>query len=340
MAKSDAEVGTVFEKTQIGVEVTSGTSVAATKILTASQITPGIKISTQAYRPSGYKSNTLIVKGKEWTEASLAGPLTYTEIIYWLASIFSAPAAAVNPANTPTATAFQWDFNITDSAPDIVKTYTIEQGSSARSKKFSYGALTSWGFTANRDSVQMTGSLLGQLMTDNVAMTSLTSAAEISLIPVLPQHVNLYIASTQAGLAAAVPLSRGFEYTFSLGSRQNPVWALDRSKSSYSGIIETPIDIKSSLMLEADSEGMALLTNMRANSTVFVRFEAIGAVIDTGTPGHSYTVRMDTAGQISDPGAYADKDGVLAMTWGMTGVHDTTWGKTASVMVKNLLATL
>lgn len=334
------EVASVFEKTQLGLESVAGTGVAATKILTASQIVPGVKVTQNAFRPSGNKFNTIIVNGKEWTEASLAGPLTYTEIVYWLSNLFQEVATPATPAGTPSPTVGkQWDFNINSQSADTIKTYTIEQGSSVRAKKFVGAQLTSWGLTINRENANMTGTFIGQLMTDGITMTSLTSTAEIGLEPVLPNQVSLYLAATMAGLDAAAALDRGFEVALNLGSRVNPVWPLNRANTSYAATVELPIELTGSLTLAADAAGMALLTNLRAGSKLFLRIQAQGVALDPGTTPVVYnTVQFDTAMQVSDPGPYGDTDGVLSVTWGLTAVHDSTAGKAITARVINRLA--
>lgn len=337
------EVSTVSQRTQIGLEAvgSEGVSVVATKILTASQITPGIQINTQEYRGSGFKFANIVVVGKEWIEASLAGPLTYSEVPYWLSGIMARQITGTVPTNVPPATiGKEWNFSINSSSPDVVQTYTVEQGSNVRAKKFSYGLMTAWGYSATRDAINMTGTMIGQLLTDPITMTPLTSAAEIPLVPVLPNGINLKIASTQAGLTAAMPLNRGFQLDFNLGSRFSPVWPLKRSLASFGAHVETPIDATCSITLEADSEGMALLTSMRANSKVFIELEAIGASLDTGAPGISETFKHTICGYISDPGSFDDADGVVAVTWGLTVAHDSVWGKATAIQVINSVTAL
>lgn len=335
------EISTVSQKTQIGVETTPGTPVAATKILTASQIAPGQQASTTPYRASGFKVNNVVVRGKEWTEAGISGPLTYTEPVYFLNSLMKAVTTPAVPTNTPTATVGKrWVFNSSPNSEDTIKTLTVEQGSTTRGKRFGYGIVTSWGFTANRDSVTQTGSLMGQLLEDPFTMTTLASAAEIPLIPVLPDHINLYIASTAAGLDAASVLNRGFEFTVGIGNKVAPVWPLRRANTSWAAPVETPIEYTASITMEADTEGMALLTNFRANTKVFIRLQAQGAQIEAGTPGVYELFQFDFCGFISEPGGYGDQDGVVSKTWGLTGSSDSTWGKMYECIIHNTMAAL
>ena len=51
-----AEIATIFQLVQVGVETVPGTAVAATKKLASLMIEPQIKSEIQKYRGTGYKS--------------------------------------------------------------------------------------------------------------------------------------------------------------------------------------------------------------------------------------------------------------------------------------------
>ena len=85
-----AERASIFSTVQIAVEVTPGTDPnAGYKQLSALQIEPSVKVELETYRASGQKFPTVAALNKEWTEAKLGGPITYTEIIYLLSSLIS-----------------------------------------------------------------------------------------------------------------------------------------------------------------------------------------------------------------------------------------------------------
>lgn len=328
------DIATVYNKTQIGVEVTKGTSVAATKILTATQITPGVQVTTNPFRPSGYKYNTLVVKGKEWTEAGISGVLTYTEPVYLLSSVVGTGVITTPGGGTLSR---QWVFSPVSSGPDTQKTYTVEYGSSVRGRKFTYGLVTAFGFTANRDEIPITGTMIGQRFQDNVPLTSLTSAAEVALLPVNPDHVNIYIADTAAGLAGASALTRGFQFEFNISGKNNPIWTLNRANTSFVGDVELAPDLSAVLTMGVNDASMAMLDKMRSSSTQFIRFEAVGDIIEAAI---TRKFQIDFAGKISEPGTFEDNDGVEQIAWGLTGVHDSTWGKAFEITLVNTLTAL
>lgn len=88
---------------------------------------------------------------------------------------------------------------------------------------------------------------------------------------------------------------------------------------------------------QADAAGMALLTNMRAGSTKFMRIKATGAQI---AGAEYYDLQIDTACKVTDVSPFEDSDGVFAIEWTMNGFYDATWTKTTEIAVVNTLATL
>lgn len=313
---------------QIGVETTPGTSVAASKRLQSISIEPSPSVEMDQFRPTGSKYNTLSTLSKEWTEASVTGRATYSEIIYVLSSVLTT-GVITSPDATGAPTARKWVFSPSTTADDAPKTYTIEHGSSVRADKFTYGLMTEVGMAFSRDTVEVTGSLMGRAMTDGIALTA--NPTLVPLIPVLPTQVSVYLDNTSATLGTT-KLTRALTAEWSLGGRFGPLWVLDAANPSYVTHIETEPDLSASLMLEADAQGMGLLNTLRAGDTKFLRIEALGGIIGGAI---RYTMTIDMAVKVSDMGGFSDADGVYAAEFSFTGVHDSTWGKAIEVSVVN-----
>ena len=86
-----SERSSVAQVQQIGVEVTPGTAVAATRRLGAMTLTPSINAETDPYRPQGSKFPTVMTMNREWTELAMEGKPTYEEVVYPLAMVGTAP---------------------------------------------------------------------------------------------------------------------------------------------------------------------------------------------------------------------------------------------------------
>ena len=321
------ERNSVFQKIQIGVEVTKGTPVAATRILTATQFTMGPKFDVKMFRASGYRFPTVEALGKEWVEAQLEGPLTYSgEIVYWLSSAIK----TVTPSTASGATT--WTFDMSSNAVNTTKAYTVEMGSAERAHKFSYGQLTGIGMSFSRDECKLTGSMIGKAFTDAITMTTLTGTAEMALIPVMPTEVSIKLADTAAGLAGATALTRGFAVDFSLDKLTDVIYPLNAS-TTWTAEAATVPDSSVSLLVEADSEGMALLSNVRTGATKFLRIGATGKQIGAGPA--TYALTIDMAVQFTGMDDFQDEQGVFAAKWNGALVHDKTFDKALTITVVN-----
>ena len=325
-----AENPSINQLVQIGVETTPGTGVAATKRLTGMKVEPGIRADVKTYKASGYRFPTVASLSKEWVEAAISGPLTFTEIIYPLSSLIK----AVTP--TGAGSAKTWTFAPTSTGGDTRKVYTIEHGSADRAQEINYGLVTGMTLNFTRDECTLSGTMLGKALVDNQSLTSLTSSDEIALIPVMPTQVAIYLADTAAGLAGATALSRAFSGSFTLENLTGPIYPLNQS-SSFAAMVETEPTGTAQFMAAVDSEGMAPLTNLRAGTTKFMRIKAVGALI---TGSDYYTLTVDAALKITRPQEFRDEQGVYAVGWEGELTHDSTWGKACEIAVINTLTAL
>jgi hypothetical protein len=325
-----AEIATIFQLVQLGMEVTStpGTAVAATKKLASLMIEPQIKSEIQKYRGTGYKFPAIASMAKEWVEADLSGPITYTEIIYLLASIFG--------STTPTAgtTDQTWLFNIDPDGADTPQTYTVEWGDATRALEFSYGLVNSLTLSFSREGCELSGTMLGSAVTDAITMTAGTT--DVALIPVIPTQVSVYVADTVAGLSGASALTRVVSVEWEMSDRFNPAYFLDGS-TDWAAAVETEPTVNVKLKMEKDAAGMALLANMRAGSTKFVRVEALGGIVVGVIP---YTLQVDTACKVTGEPTFSDEDGIQCIEWDMEAFYDPTWGTATAATVINAQATL
>lgn len=318
---------------QIGVESTSGTSVAASKKLLMTSIMPTIKADVKTFRPMGQKYSGLAALGKEWVEAKVEAPGNYTDLTYLLASLISYSA----PSQQGGTSAYKWTFASSHNSADTVKTFTVEQGDSVRAHKFTYGIMNALTMTFGRDEVKFSGSMMGTALQDGITMTSTPTSIAQQLL--LPSHVDIKIADTQAGLAGASVLSRSWSFEFSLADRFVPMWPLGTTfgtgPAAYAEGAEPKLTAK--LKMEADATGMGLLTKLRAGTAQFVRLSAVGPLI----AGSYYnTLQIDLAAAVSNVSEFSNADGVFAIEWGLEGIVDSTWGKSHSIELTNTLTAL
>lgn len=324
------ERSSLFESTQISVETTPGTAVAANKKLLATSFEIGPNPDVAVFRPNGYKFDTIASLNREWTEGNITGQMSYTDLVYLLSSLVTADTPA-----TSGTTGYEWVFVVDSDAADAPKTFTIEQGSSVRAHRFAHGLVTGLTLTFNNDGCEVDGTIIGEAIEDGVTLTA--TPTEISLQPVMRTEVGVKWADTAAGLGAASLLTRFLSAEWSLTDRYAPVWTLNQS-TTWDTYIESEPSGELTMTLAADSVGMGLLTTMRAGATKFVRIEAVGPQIGAGPA--TYKLTIDTAVKITDVSEIRDEDGLVAVEWTGTFTHDSTWGKSFQIAVVNALSAL
>lgn len=326
------ERSSLTQGVQIGVESTPGTSVAANKKFLYIGIEPAIQVDPQRFRPMGQKFAGTVVPGKEWVEADISGVGSYSELLYMFSSVLVSPGA---PATTDT-TAKTWTFTPAAAAEDTVKTYTVEQGGSVRAHKFTYGIVTELELVFNRDTVEVSGAMLGQRITDNSAMTG--SPTSLPDVPIIPTEVDVYLDTTGAGVGTT-KLTRVLEATVTIGDRFAPVWVLNSANTSFVAHVEQEPTAEVKLLMEADSEGMAQLTQMRSGLTRFIEIRGTSTTL-AGAATVYYSLKVQAAVKVKDVGDFSDEDGVYAIEWTFEVVYDATWAKALNVILINKEASL
>jgi hypothetical protein len=327
-----AERSALTQGVQVGVEATPGTNVAADKKFVSIGIEPSGSIDMQRFRPMGTKFATIVTPGKEWVEADIEGVGTYTELTYLFASCFVAPSA---PTTVDTS-ARRWTFSPASSAEDSVKTLTVEQGGVVRAQKFNYGLVTEIELDVSRDGVEISGTMIGQRLSDGITLTAAPTAIE--QVPMLPTDFDVFLDTTSAGLGTT-KLLRVLNATITLGDRFNPVWVLNSALNSFAAHVEAEPTAQISLLVEADAEGMAFLTQARAGGTKFFRLKGTSPTT-AGAATEKYSWTFDAAVKVGEMGDYSDEDGVYAVEWTLEMVHDQTWGKAFTTDLVNKLTAL
>ncbi len=314
------EKASIFQTVQIGIETTPGTPVAAGKKLLATSIVPAVKTEGEAFRALGNKYPSFAVVNKEWSEASIEGKLTYNEILYLLSSLLSQPT----PVQQGSTSAYQWTFTSNTSAEDAGNTFTVEQGDANSAWRAAGVKVSGLEFTFNRNEVTLSGSAIGQSLEPNITLTGTVSS--MLPRPVLPAHLKLFMADSQADLDSAQVTPRGFSLSWSLTDKNTLAWPIGQSPV----LIESEPKLEAKLSLATDSIGLGLITTMRNGATKWFRVLAEGAIIAST---YKYTLQIDFPGQITEVGEFSDEDGLYLVEYTLAMVHDATWGKAFQIDV-------
>lgn len=322
------ERSAVFMSTQIGVESTFGTAVAANKRLLSVGFSMSPNPDITRRRASGYKYQTLASLNREWSEIGIDGGLTYTEIVYLLAGILNKP--------TPTGTtAKTWAFSTSSTAADTIASYTIEQGDATLGRRVAGAIVSELTLSFSRSDITVSGSMIGGSLESPHTMTS--SPTAIALVPVNGPEVAVYLSDTYAGLDTADPLDRPISVEWSLSNRFAPAWYLNQ-QTGFNAYVETAADLTMSLEMASDAEGMGPLSAMRTGATKYLRIECVGPEIDGGPD--TYLLQLDTAVKVVDIGDFSEVEGVEAIQWEFEGFHDTSMSGVTKATVINEIAAL
>jgi hypothetical protein len=316
----------VLQQVQVGVETTKGTSVAANKLFQDISINSRARLDVQSFTPLGQKFPSLIDPTKDWSEASISGALSYSEIIYLLSSLLT----QTTPVQQGATTAYKWTFTPAAQAEDTVKSYTVEQGSSVRGQKFTYGMVTDLGCNFDRSGCTVSGSMIGRDLQDNITLTA--TPTPIVQRAVLPQDVDVFIDPT-SGALGTTKYTRVFSGSLSIANRFSPLWVLDSTQSSWATHVESMPSYTIQLLMEADAQGMGLLASARARTTQFIRVQMQDSQL--AGAGFPYKMQWDFAARLSEWGDFSDQDGVYAVSMTFTSVYDTGWAKAMTVAVTN-----
>lgn len=322
----------VVETVQFGPESTEGTAVAATKNIRSVSVDTKIGGQAEMFRPDGRKYNTLAMTNQEWSTLAINGKGTYTEIIYLLAMMFGDPSPASSGVAVKTRV-----YEALDTTLLTPKTMTIEKGGSVRAQKIAGALLSDFDMSFSRKTgISVTGNGFGRLFTDAITLTG--SPADIPLVPIVGKHLDCYIDATAAGLGTT-KLLRAFSMENTFNGVYGPIWAINSAATSYSGHVDLAPATGVKLMVEADSAGMAYLSQYRTDDLLFVRMEATGPNI-TGETSIPYLFTYDACVAIKTIEPDGDDDGVTTVTYDCEFVKDSTWGKAQSIKSVSAVATL
>lgn len=313
-----AERSALFQGCQLGVESTIGTSVAANKLLNYLGIDIDPNITVNRFQPMGQAVASAILPSQDSTTASSSGVGSYSEFVYPFSSLFG--AATITTTDT---TAKNWVWIPTARAEMTPKTFTVESGGSVRAHKATGFFWNGAELTFNRtDGVSFSGSMIGQQLADNITLTASPTAIEEA--PILPTHIDVFVDSTSAGLGTT-KMTRDFNVVWRNNDAYGVIWPLNSTLASWAAPVGLAPTAQMELTLEADTQGMAYLTDLRAGSTKYVRVQAVSTV-SAGATTTKYSLIIDFAGKISASPTFDETDGVYTVSWTMDAVFDAAWG--------------
>lgn len=327
-----APVSSIAQGLQVGVETNEGVAVPANRRFQSTTLALSPNIETNAFRPSGYRVPTQITPGKDFTEGKISGVATFTELVYLLAGSLGYTA----PVQIGTSGAYTWSFPLAVSASTAIKTYTVEWGQpgAGGARRCTGVHFPEVALDFSRSAVEVSGTARGQQTVTGQTLTAAPTA--IPAVLALPGQFRVYLDDSWAALGSSKMLDV-FSASLDIADLFAPWWTLNNAVPSYAARVDSEPKIDVALRLAANATGYAYLDTLRAGGTKFIRIEALGPNIATGT---DYTLQVDVAAKYNGAASEDDEDGALVLEPPMTVVADEVSGNALIVTVVNTLPAL
>lgn len=270
-----AEVMTINQIVQLGVEGTPGVAPGggSNKLLTGLKIQLDPDFGHTEYAAMGQRFDTVSVPTMEKSKLKGDGPMTYTEKIYVASGVYGA-ATITTPAGGVNAR--QWVWAPALSGVIAGQTYQLQQGGSVRARQVNYATFTDATDNVTRKECKTSVGGFAQRIQDGISLTA--SPTAVSLVPVMPEDWNVYLDYTSAQIGQT-KLTRCFAANYGITGMYGDVWPLDRSQPSFAVTVNQKPALALDLSLLADSSLTALWAQARAAGKVYVRYEAVSALL-------------------------------------------------------------
>ena len=326
----------IFRNTQLGIETTRGTPVAANRLLLATSFAFKAEFEgRERFTPLGSAVPTTIQPGVELSAGSIDGILSFTDLAY----IFSAFYGSVTPTQImdgATATgAYRYIWTPAARSWTDPVSLTIETGI-AGSQVFRIAgvSISSLQIGIEPQAVNVSGNALGGRMETVAGFT----ANPTERAAVLPDYTRsaIRVATTPSGLGIAPPLAYAFSGSLNFGDRLARALPIGLA-AQY--LVPQAHEPELQLTVALNSEGITELNRLRNNETTYVRLTFEGPVIYSGAITVRHALQIDVAlmwlaWDIDD----AQNIGVTPLTGAI--LQDATWGKHIEVTLTNNLSAL
>ena len=266
--------------------------VSATNLLTV-----GFTFGGQVLAPAAYAAAAAFQTAIGGLSSVGAGNVlvTGTPSTGWTIQFIGALSTTVQTIGTVTGTATatitaqatgtltnRWTFITAPFGPDTINTLSIEKGAagvSNQAKRAAFGFVDGMQIKYTSKEASFNGQICAQAYTDSFTMT--TSPTNVSMVPVDFRSTNVYMGTSHLGVAL---LDRILEIEFGIQSKATGLMTLNANDPSFSNRIETKPTVSSRFFAEHDTNGQALIAEMRAGATVYTVVENLGPLIETGFP--------------------------------------------------------
>lgn len=316
-----AEEMWINRRTQIGLETTAGTDVAAPTLLESVSVEFDPNIDIQKYRAMGRRYPRLAAVGNEYTAWTFAGKPTFDEMTYFLIAGLSGVIAPV----TQGTLGKKYKTPMVLTGPQLPQTFSIQQGTTTRAQKVNFGVETDFTLKITDTTNDINGAGFAHAIQDSATLTA--SPTTKAFNPIAKPMWGLYIDTSAFGLGVT-QMRTPLDIEFNWGSVQSMLYAINRT-GAYKNAVDTEPKATIKVIMEGDAQGMGLLPAVRLGSLQYIRLNAIGAqieqtfIVDLGAPtGGTFTLTYGAAANVTAGLAFNANGPTTVQTalQGLTGV--------------------
>lgn len=322
---------------QIAPETTPGTPVAATKRLGSISLSLAQDADVAFQGPTGYLFDTTSNVNRESASGDVSGLPNYAELQYPFSSLMGA-AVITTPADGVLTR--DWTFNILHNRQGTIKTFTIEQGDvdAGTAERAAYCFFNSLGLTFSRDGGnEVSGSIMGQIINYGFTLTDPTTVNGLPQVPIQSDEVNVYLDLDKDDIGVTQWVD-AFSVGFNIEGRWNVGYPLNRSKSSFDRHFATKPEPTMTFQVSNNAAGRDLIDYFRERTTMFVRIDALGPLIESvgaGPTDYHYMFQLDMAVQLAAAFSPGDINGMATLDWTGRIVYDASWNKALTCKLRN-----
>lgn len=328
----------ILERGQWKREGTPGSAQAATNVF------PGLTIDLDPSIPefwidaNGYDAPVELVFGKERSVGTVrAETLDFNALILCFASYFKYAAPATPTDGVLTR---RWTFDPLATAEQTVASYTLEVGpaGSTAGRRTSFTRFNTFEITNDPTrAAAFSANLVARSLTFPFSLTT-ASVVEVTQKVIGPRMVDVYLATTEAGLGAGQikPLS----ITLRGGEKYGDIYLLDSANTSYEDLVTRRFGVSATIEInKRDSATNTYLTSLRAATTLYLQVVYTGSEIESvgaGPTVYSWVATLTLPVKMHDMGFGAVQD-VVSNRFTLTSFNDPTFNSNAGGRFKAVI---
>lgn len=304
------------------------------KIMNTLSLEPKRDSKFDTHKRAGSRHTTSSRQNTSMSTLALSGGADYNEFGFPAAGAISIPTSGLE-VDATIAYAHLWT-PFTD-APNPVRYYTAEWGRDYI-RRVECIRFDSFGLKSVRTGkAEINGSAFGGRIQDSRrdAITRTAGGVAIAKAPMTGLDIAYKLGDAQADLAAATLLTDSFALEWMLAAIAAAVMTHNRELDHDGDVEQKDQKGTMKLLVPVSDDNLDLMDMLATGEPRFIRFEAIGPIIEDDIP---YSLTIDTAVTIDKEAEDKTEQNVLALEFPLIWAHDATINGATRIRLVNTIA--